>query len=47
MIYISLSYLVVGLHQHDSVAKVLEAGLDRQLDTGELPSIARHALLRR
>ena len=40
MIDIRLSYLVVGLHQNDSVAKVLEAGLDRQLDTGELLSVA-------
>jgi len=45
MIDISLGYLVVGLHQHHPVAEVLEAGLDRQLDTRELPSIAAHALL--
>ena len=45
MIDISLGYLVVGLHQHNSVAKVLEAGLDRQLDAGELLSIVAHALL--
>ena len=46
MIDISLSYLVVGLHKHDSVAEVFKASLDRQLDTRELISIARHALLR-
>ena len=46
MIDISLSYLVVGLHQHDSIAEVSEAGLDRPLNTRELPSIARHTLLR-
>ena len=45
MIDIGLSYLVVGLHQHDSVAEVFKAGLDRQLDAGELLSIVAHALL--
>ena len=34
MIDVGLGYLVVGLNQHHSVAEVLEAGLDRQLDTG-------------
>ena len=46
MIDICLGYLVVGLHQHYLVAEVLKAGLNRQLDTGELPSIATHTLLR-
>ena len=47
MIDISMSYLAVRLHQHNSVWEVFEAGLDRQVDAGELPSIAAHALLRR
>ena len=38
MIDISLTYLAVSLHEQDSVAGVFEAGLDRQLDTGELCS---------
>ena len=37
---ICLSYLVVGLHQHDLVAKVLAASLHHELDTGELLSVA-------
>ena len=45
MIDISLGYLVVGLHQHHLVAEVLKAGLDHQLDTRELLSIAAHTLL--
>ena len=45
MIDACLGYLVVGLDRHHSVAGVLEAGLDHQLDTGELPSTAAHALL--
>ena len=45
MIDVGLGYLVVGLDQHHSVAEVLKAGLDRQLDTGELPSIAAHSFL--
>ena len=45
MIDISLSYLAVGLHQHDLVAEVFKAGLDHPLDAGELRSIAAHALL--
>ena len=43
--YVSLGYLAVNLDQHHPVAEVLEASLDRQLDTGELPSIAAHAPL--
>ena len=42
MIDISLSYLVVNLYRHDLVA-----GLDIQLDAGELLSIAVHTLLPR
>ena len=45
IIDVCLGYLVVGLDQHHSVAEVFEASLDRQLDTGGLPSIAAHALL--
>ena len=45
MIDVGLGYLVVSLDEHHSVAEVLEAGLDRQLDIAELPSIAAHALL--
>ena len=42
---ICLGYLVVGLDQQHLVVEVFEAGLDHQLDTRELPSIAAHALL--
>ena len=45
IIDVGLGYLVVGLDKHHSVAEVLEAGLDRQLDTGELPSVGARALL--
>ena len=45
MIDVCFVYLVVGLEEHLSVAEVLKTGLDRQLDTGELSSIAAHALL--
>ena len=47
MVYVGLGYLVVSLNKDYPVAEVLKAGLDRQLDTGELPSIVAHALLRR
>ena len=47
MVDVDLGYLVVGLDEDHPVAEVFEAGLDRQLDTGELPSIAAHALLAR
>ena len=40
MIDISLSYLVVGLHQHGSVVEVFKAGLDHELAAGTLLSIA-------
>ena len=43
MVDISLSYLVVGLHQHNSVVEVFKADLDRQLNVGELPSMAAHS----
>ena len=45
MIDLSLGYLVVGLDQHHSVMEVLDAGLDRELHTAELPGIAAHGLL--
>ena len=41
VIGVCLSYLVVSLNQHHSIAKVLEAGLDHQFDP-----IAAHAVLR-
>ena len=44
MIDICPSYLVVRLREH-YLAEALEAGLDRQLDTRELPSIGAYALL--
>ena len=44
---VGLGYLVVGLDEHHSVVEVFQAGLDRQLDSRELSSIAAHALLRR
>ena len=42
---VSLAYLVVGLDRRHFAAEVLKAGLDRELDTKELSSIAANALL--
>ena len=45
IIDVDLGHLVVSLNEHHSVAEVLQAGRDRQLDIAQLPSIASHALL--
>ena len=47
MVDVGLGYLVVSLNEDYLVVEVLEAGLDRQLDTREILSIAAHALLQR
>ena len=39
MIVVGLGYLIVGLDQHHAVVEVLEASLDCELHTAELPGI--------
>ena len=47
MIDVCFGYHPANLDEHHLVAKVPKAGLDRQLDSRELPSIVAQALLSR